>query len=197
MSTRLFALCIVAALCACKSSRKDEAQGTDSGEFAESNNPIVQTRLKARVDNIRYQRGVTLVTNLERIASYGEMAIGVCLEGLESDDAMTRMGCTWVLGRISDTRTIPAIEVLLEDDVDYVRYEAASQLGNMGSRAGYGVLVQGLEHERVEYRYKCFEALRDLTGHTFDYSHNGAPEERQEAVEKWKAWLELLESEEL
>jgi HEAT repeat protein len=110
---------------------------------------------------------------------------------------MTRMGCAWVLGRISDTRTIPALEVLLEDDVDFVRYEAASQLGNMGSRAGYGVLVQGLEHERVEYRYKCFEALRDLTGHTFDYSHNGAPEERAEAVTKWQAWLELLESEEL
>lgn len=198
MSTRLFALCIIAALAACKSSDKDaQTQGPEASEFAETSNPIVQTRLKARVDNIRYQRGVTLVTNLERIASYGEMAIGVCLEGLESEDAMTRMGCAWVLGRISDTRTVPALEVLLEDDVDFVRYEAASQLGNMGSRAGYGVLVQGLEHERVEYRYKCFEALRDLTGHTFDYSHNGAPEERGEAVEKWKAWLELLESEDL
>ncbi|MHC4550522.1 MAG: HEAT repeat domain-containing protein [Planctomycetota bacterium] len=199
MSTRLFALCLVVALCACKSSRKDEAQtaGPDATEFNEANSPVVQTRLKARVDNIRYQRGVTLVTNLERIASYGEMAIPVCMEGLESEDALTRMGCAWVLGRIGDTRTVPALEVLLEDDVDFVRYEAASQLGNMGTKVGYPVLVQGLEHERVEYRYKCFEALRDLTGHTFGYSHNASAEERAESVEKWQAWLDVLDSEDL
>jgi len=198
MSTRLFALMLVAALAACKSFDSDaETTKTDSSEFHPSDNPIVKTRLKARVDNIRYQRGVTLVTNLERVASYGETAIPVCLEGLESDDAMTRMGCSWVLGRIADNRTIPALEVLLEDEVDFVRYEAASQLGNMGSKAGYSVLVQGLSAERVEYRYKCFEALRELTGHTFGYGHNSPGEERAAAVEKWQAWLDLLDSEDL
>ena len=73
--------------------------------------------------------------------------------------------------------------------------EAASQLGNMGSKAGYGVLVEGLESERVEYRFKCYEALRELTGHTFGYVHNAPDEERAEAVAKWKAWLELVNSE--
>ena len=125
------------------------------------------------------------------------MAVPVCVEGLKSDDAMTRMGCAWVLGRVGDTQTIPALESVLDDDVDFVRYEAASQLGNMGSRSGYRVLVEGLAHDRVEYRYKCYEALHELTGHGFDYAHNGEPAERAAAVEKWTAWLELLESEDL
>jgi HEAT repeat protein len=193
MSIRLLALLLAAALCGC-SSTPEEKSAEERG-FAESTNPLVQTRIQARVDNIRYQRGTTLITNLERLAAYGEPAIPICVTGLKSDDAMTRMGCVYVLGRIGDTRTVGDLEPLLQDPVDYVRYEAASQLGNMGTKVGYGVLVEGLENDRVEYRFKCAEALRELTGHTFGYVHNAPAEERAEAVTKWKAWLELLTSE--
>jgi HEAT repeat protein len=194
MSIRFLALLLAAAVCGCKSSPDEEKSAEERG-FNTSANPMVQTRIQARVDNIRYQRGTTLITNLERLAAYGETAIPICVQGLKSDDAMTRMGCAYVLGRIGDTRTVADLEAVLGDPVDYVRYEAASQLGNMGSKTGYGVLVQGLESERVEYRFKCFEALRELTGHTFGYVHNAPAEERAAAVTKWKAWLELLNSE--
>jgi HEAT repeat protein len=110
---------------------------------------------------------------------------------------MTRMGCAWVLGRIGDTRSVPHLETLLTDKVDFVRYEAASQLGSVGSKSGYRTLVQGLDHEKLEYRFKCHEALRELTGKNFGYSHNAAPELRASAVEKWQAWLEEVESEDL
>lgn len=197
MSIRLLALLAVALVCACKSSPDEDDASPESRGFSESTNPMVETRIQARVDNIKYQRGVTLITNLERIVAYGEPAMPICIAGLQSEDAMTRMGCAYVLGRIGDSRTVPDLEGLLGDSVDYVRYEAASQLGNMGSKAGYGVLVEGLENERVEYRYKCFEALRELTGHTFGYVHNAPPEERVDAVAKWKAWLELVNSEDM
>jgi HEAT repeat protein len=199
MSIRLIALLLAAAVCGCKSSQNDkdsaETKSAEERGFGESTNPMVQTRIQARVDNIKYQRGTTLITNLERIVAYGQPAIPICLEGLKSEDAMTRMGCAYALGRIGDTRTVPDLESTLSDQVDFVRYEAASQLGNMGSKAGYSVLVEGLSSERVEYRYKCFEALRELTGHTFGFVHNAPPEERAEAVAKWKAWLELVHSE--
>jgi hypothetical protein len=58
------------------------------------------------------------------------------------------------------------------------------------------VLVHGLGDESIEYRFKCFEALQELTGQTFGYSHNAAPEVRKVAVDKWQAWLERVESEE-
>ena len=197
MSIRFFALLLAASFVGCKSSDGGsvENQSAEERGFASSTNPMVQTRIQARVDNIKYQRGTTLITNLERIAAYGEPAISVCIEGLKSEDAMTRMGCAYVLGRIGDSRTVPELETTLTDQVDFVRFEAASQLGNMGSKSGYNVLVEGLESERVEYRFKCYEALRELTGHTFGYVHNAPDEERAEAVAKWKAWLELVNSE--
>jgi HEAT repeat protein len=196
MSIRLFALLFAAAVCGCKSSNDDaDTKSAEERGFTESTNPMVQARIQARVDNIKYQRGTTLITNLERIVAYGQPAIPLCVEGLKNEDAMTRMGCAYVLGRIGDTRTVPELQTALADQVDFVRYEAASQLGSLGSKSGYGVLVEGLESERVEYRYKCFEALRELTGHTFGYVHNAPPEERAEAVTKWKGWLELVNSE--
>jgi HEAT repeat protein len=194
MSIRLLALLFAVAMVGCKSSEPEEKSADERG-FAESTNPMVPARIQARVDNIRYQRGTTLITNLERLVAYGEPAVPYCVEGLKSDDAMTRMGCAYVLGRIGDTRTVPELEATLQDPVDYVRYEAASQLGGMGSKSGYGVLVEGLESDRVEYRFKCFEALRELSGHTFGYVHNAPDEERAEAVTKWKAWLEQINSE--
>lgn len=195
MSLRLIALLVALGMAACSSTSK--AKESEEQEFHNSDNPIVQARLQARVDNIKYQRGVTLITNLERLAAYGQLAIPVCLEGIQSEDAMTRMGCAWVLGRIGDTRSVPHLEGLLGDDVDFVRYEAAAQLGTVGSTAGYRVLVQGLEDEKLEYRFKCHEALRELTGKNFGYSHNASPELRAAAVKKWQQWVEDIESEDL
>lgn len=197
MPIRPIALLLGLALAACSSTPEPrDAADSEQEEYAELTSPIAKARLESRVENIKYQTGVTLIANLERIAAYGEAAIPVCLEGLRSEDAMTRMGCAWVLGRVGDTRIIPDLEGLLNDDVAFVRYEAASQLGTLGSRSGYAVLVGGLSDERIEYRYKCFEALQELTGQSFGYSHNAAPEVRKVAVEKWEAWLERVESEE-
>lgn len=194
MSTRMHALLLALALAACSSTRDDQADPTE--DYADISSPIVKARVESRVENIKYQKGVTLIANLERIAAYGEAAIPICVDGLQSEDAMTRMGCCWVLGRVGDTRAIPHLEAMLEDEVAFVRYEAASQLGSLGSRSGYGELVRGLDDDRIEYRWKCFEALQELTGHDFGYSHNASPEVRQVALEKWQAWLDRIESEE-
>ena len=75
-------------------------------------------------------------------------------------------------------------------------FQVASQLGSLGSKKGFRVLVDGLSDERVEMRFKCFEALQELTGNTFGYSHTAAPEVRKVAVDEWEAWLVRVESEE-
>ena len=193
MSTRIVALLSAFLLVACSSSQKEEE---DTEDWRNPSNPLVKVRLQGRIDNIKYQRGPTLIANLARIAGYGPVAVPLCIEGLQSDDAMTRMGCAYVLGRVGDRVAIPELEKVLDDPVPFVRYEAASQLGTLGSRGGYGVLVSGLEDDRVEYRYKCYEALHALTGQSFDYSHNADPERRKVAVGRWQVWLKRVESEE-
>ena len=196
MSIRLVALSVALCLAACTTVAVPLKKDPPKPE-GEVNNPIVRLRLQARIDDIKYQRGATLISNLERIAAYGEVAIPICTENLRHENAMTRMGCVYVLGRVGNPQVVPSLLPLLKDDVRFVRYEAASQIGNLGSRAGYSVLVAGLEDDNISYRYKCFEALQSLTGRTFDYSHNSAPERRKVSVQKWRAWLKRLEAEEL
>jgi HEAT repeat protein len=196
MSIRLFALLSGTLLmAACTTTIPEKTEADQAG--LDPTNPMVQLRLQGRIDNIKYQRGTTLIANLERIAAYGEAALPICLENLENENAMTRMGCVYVLGRIGNPQVVPQMEKLLADDAKFVRYEAASQLGNLGSRSGYTVLVDGLSDDNIRYRYKCFEALQQLTGRTFDYSHNASPEARKVSVEKWQAWLKQIESEEM
>jgi HEAT repeat protein len=205
MSLRLlFAVMAAFFLAACASSRQDdEARSANTPEldlskdFPEPNSPLAKARLEKRMADIRYQRGVTLIANLERIAGYGTVAVPYAIEGLKSDDPMTRMGSSWILGRVGNTGAIPALEEALDDPVPFVRYEVASQLGNLGAKSGYSVLVAGLSDERVEMRFKCFEALQELTGNTFGYSHTADPEVRKVSVDQWDAWLARMQTEDL
>ncbi|MHC4956704.1 MAG: HEAT repeat domain-containing protein [Planctomycetota bacterium] len=204
MSFRILAVLCAAFLVACSSTSKDrDAEQSApveidlSKDFPTPNSPLTQARIEKRIADIRYQRGVTLIANLERLANYGDVIIPFCIDGLENNDPMTRMGCAWVLGRLGNSAAVPALEGALDDEVPFVRYEIASQLGNLGSVKGYRVLVKGLRDERVEMRFKCFEALHELTGNTFGYSHTAAPEVRKVAVGEWDSWLGRMESEEL
>lgn len=197
MRSRWPVLLLALALAACKSNDKGGEEALDTGEFAEPSSPIARARIQDRIDNIKYQSNLTLVENLERLAAYGDMAIPQLLEGLNSPDASTRMGCTYVLGRIGNTKVIPALLPLLQDESAIVRYEAAYRLGTLGSREGYGVLVDGLEDENIRNRYNCFRGLQELTNRDFGYSHNAPPEHRRAAVARWREWLAALESEEM
>ena len=203
MSIRILGAGIAALLIvACSSAPKQEEQKAAvsldlTKDFPEPNSPLAKARLEKRISDIRYQRGVTLIANLERLANYGDVAIPFCMDGMQNDDAMTRMGCAWVLGRLGNSAAIAPLEGALDDPVPFVRYEVASQLGNLGSKSGYTVLVEGLSNERVEMRFKCFEALHELTGNTFGYSHTAAPEARKVSVEEWNSWLDRVDSEEL
>ena len=186
----LFAL----VLFGCKSNKGDEGS-SDSRGFGEGASPVARARIQERIDNIKYQSDLTLVENLERLAAYGDMAIPQVTAGLQSADASTRMGCAYVLGRIGNTQVIPDLLPLLQDDSPIVRYEAAYRIGTLGSREGYGVLVDGLEDENIRNRFNCFKGLQELTKRDFGYSHNAPPEHRRAAVARWRAWLTQLESE--
>lgn len=207
MSLRLIAALFAATLAACTtttringiivSSEKSPLELDLTKEFPEPNSPLAKARIEKRVSDIKYQRGVTLIANLERLAGYGDVIVPFGIDGLKSEDPMIRMGCSWILGRVGNTGAIPALEGALDDPVPFVRYEVASQLGNLGARSGYRVLVNGLSDDRVEMRFKCFEALQDLSGNTFGYSHTAAPEVRKVAVDQWESWMARMESEEL
>ena len=200
MSTRVFAILCGLVMAACTTTQVNPQGNTitvSNSEWPDPPNPLAAERIQTRIDNIKYQHNQTLLTNLERLVAYGDVAVPFALEGLKSDDAMTRMGCAYILGRVGNPRVVPDLRPLLEDEVAIVRYEVASRLGDLGSREGYSVLVDGLEDPNIRNRYNCMKALSEQTGRDFGYKHNDQPEQRAVAVAQWRAWLNDIESEQL
>ena len=49
-------------------------------------------------------------------------------------------------------------------------------------------VIELLDHEDSAVRLASFQALRDMTGQTFDYEYWRAAEGRQESITRWRAW---------
>ncbi len=155
---------------------------------------IVAAEIERRVDEMPYLNGVAFVHNLERLVKIGDQAVPRLVEATRDERPTVRMGAAWVFGAMGDRRQLPALRQMLDDPVPYVRFEAASSLIELGDSAGFGALVDGLASPELGDRYKCFEALREVTGRDFGYSHDADPTLRRAAVTRWIDWLEGVEA---
>ncbi|MCK5941019.1 MAG: HEAT repeat domain-containing protein [Planctomycetes bacterium] len=152
-------------------------------------NQLMGNEISQRIEQIPYQHREELVQNLLWLAQTGEQTIPALLEGLASDNPKVRSSCCWVLGRLRDRRTVPALQGLTADGETSVRMEAARSLVLMGDIEQAPKLIEGLDSERREVRYMCHEALKTATGHDFGYDHlNRNQQELQFAVLRWRQW---------
>lgn len=55
-------------------------------------------------------------------------------------------------------------------------------------------LVEDLNSEDPAVRFYAIEALKRMTGQTFDYHYYDDEEGRKPALEKWSQWLEATEA---
>jgi hypothetical protein len=163
----------------------------DPGEYQQPGK-LLEKEIQDRIAAMEFASGTKLIEHQRRLAFVGEPAIPYLLDGLKTKGPLTRGSCAYVLGLISDIRTIPALREVAENDpVPEVRYEAAAALLQIGDVSGYAVLIEGLRDENIRNRYKCFEMLHGLTKLDFGYEHDGEPEEREAAVKRWEKWWEL------
>lgn len=152
-------------------------------------NALMATEINQRIDQIPYQHREELVQNLLWLAQTGEQTIPALLEGLESGNPKVRSSCCWVLGRLRDRRTVPALQTLVNDQETSVRMEASRSLVLMGDLQQSPKLIEGLDSDRKEVRYMCHEALKTATGHDFGYDHlNSDQQELRFAVLRWRQW---------
>ena len=187
-SVHLALTLVLAALAGCTTT--DSRSGVDMSQP----NLTSEKHIRQQVDEMRYMHDQELQQRMVQIARLGEDAVPAVVEGTKSDDWLVRMSCHWVLYAMGDRRNIPAIEAGLKDPVPVVRYQAASALVHLGDGRGFKTLVEGLADSDLQTRFKCFQALRQATGKDFGYRHDGAPEERRQAVGRWLDWLDGLKS---
>jgi hypothetical protein len=162
---------------------------TAEGEGFDKPNSLVAQEIERRVEQIPFQHRDELFENLVWMVQNGEQAVPAMVEGLRHDDAKVRSSCAWVLGRLRDRRTIPALQQAMNDGESGVRLEAARSLVSMGDLKWSKTLIEGLDSDKKEVRYMCNETLKTATGHDFGFDHLTANDaERRQAALRWRQW---------
>jgi len=78
----------------------------------------------------------------------------------------------------------------LADPSEKTRVAAARELVELGDRRGLPALVDLLDAGDDGVRMRAHATLRAVSGESFGYVGNAAPERRAEAITAWRAWLE-------
>lgn len=152
-------------------------------------NSLVAEEINRRVDQIPFQHRDELFENLVWMVQNGEQAVPAMIEGLGHDDAKVRSSCAWVLGRLRDRRTIPALQNAMGDRETDVRLEVARSLVSMGDLKWSKTLIVGLDSDKKQVRFMCNDTLKTVTGHDFGYDHLSANDgERRAATLRWRQW---------
>ncbi len=152
-------------------------------------NSLMAGEITSRVQQIPFQHRDELVQNLIWLTDAGEQVIPAVLEGLKHQNAKVRSSCAWVLGRLHDRRTIPALRSIANDSETSVRTEVARTLVLLGDLQSCPTLIEGLDSDKREVRYMCHEALKVATGHDFGYDHlNASKRDMQTAALRWRQW---------
>ncbi len=173
------------ALAACSTS--STTQSTES-PFTQPNS-LMSGEISQRVEQIPFQHREELVQNLIWLTEAGEQVIPSVLNGLRHENPKVRSSCAWVLGRLRDRRTIPALRAAAPDREVSVRCEIARSLVLLGDLQACPTLIEGLDNDRPEVRYMCHEALKTATGHDFGYDHlNQNQREAKVSVLRWRQW---------
>lgn len=78
----------------------------------------------------------------------------------------------------------------LQHEDPMLRTRAAVRAGQLEDPGSVPYLVDRLGDEDEVVRFAAFVSLRRMTGKTLGYAYYDPPAQRQEAIRRWRDWLE-------
>lgn len=122
----------------------------------------------------------------EALARQGRRVMEILLERLDAEDPDTSRTIVALLGRIGDSRAVPALTQLLGAEPD-LAIAAANALANIGDRAAFEPLSRLLEHPNAAVRRAAVAALNaishpDMPGRVVAWLRDPDPRVRECAV---------------
>ncbi|MFH1421627.1 MAG: HEAT repeat domain-containing protein [Planctomycetota bacterium] len=91
---------------------------------------------------------------------------------------------------------VDALIIALKQGTLWQRQAAADLLGTIGDKKAIEPLIGALSDQDTLVCKGAVSSLSSLTNQDFAVDHKSPPAERQEAVDKWKKWLEKKKQEE-
>ena len=115
--------------------------------------------------------------------------------GLFLPGAMARAAAVVGLSTVDPDAALVALKPILEDADERVRYHAAEEMRELGSRDCLPAFVSLLDSSvsnqswDVHLRFRSVRALRELTGKRFGYRASYSPKDRKPYIEAWEEWI--------
>jgi hypothetical protein len=150
----------------------------------------MRAELQSLIAQIPETGGESRVLLARKIVGFGEPAVPQLVCALKDSSSEIRGAAAWMLGFLGDPRAADVLLGALADPVPAVRYEAAASLLKMKDDRGLATIVDGLEDPDAMVRAKCIILLKELTGESFGYEADLAPDDRKAAVARWRAWVD-------
>jgi HEAT repeat protein len=111
----------------------------------------------------------------------------------DADDAGVRFSALVLLGLRRTSRSVQASVERLEDERDFVVWQALRNLGRFKETAAASVVAERLEHEKPTVRAAASEALTAMGAPDAGFDPNAPAADRAEAVAVLRAWAEARE----
>lgn len=182
-SLSVFALCALGLTAgACSSSSKHQSPWLEAS-------PQLAEKIDRRAGKLAYTPG--LEARVELIAWFarvGEPAFDTLLEMTHDPRPDVAGAALAALGASRDTRLIPYLQEIPEDESVGVRFERARALLSLGDWSGMPVMIEGLRSDKEYTRALCHKALEDATKETFGYDPRDEAKVREAAVGRWESW---------
>lgn len=124
------------------------------------------------------------------------------LKDIDTKNSKLRLQVQWALGRVSDDTQVVDIlaRIMRSDDNALFRDKAACALAydqiHLSERQKvdlYSKLIDALADEKTQVRAIAIQALSIHTGQTKGFDPNGSLADRNNAIARWKTWLETYE----
>jgi hypothetical protein len=159
--------------------------------------PTLEQQIEDQVRRLPWAHGEARVEMIHWFASVGEPAYGRLLELCVDPRPPVASSAVAALGASGDSRLVEPMNALAWPAVLHpqVKYERARTMVRLGDWTHVGELVDGLEEPSLWTRAWCAQALEEATHQRFGFEPSAGPEERAQAVARWRGWMKARNSE--
>lgn len=151
--------------------------------------------IERHAEALPWTHGRERVDLITWFAMVGEPAYDTLLGFLDDERPEVVATVLAALGATKDSRLVPYLRAAEHEDWSpALKLESARARVRLGDWQAMPVLIDGLESEDHFKRALCAQALYEATAETKGFDAAASLPEREEAVERWRAWWQRRSS---